>query len=95
MDVDIAKQMLTILLQSRWPLLDDFMAFLDESKYRSINRDQYHNILDFYKSIECIDKDYDENGAWPVMMDEFVAWLRKKSEPPSDSKRKNSSDLEY
>ncbi|XP_063242562.1 DCN1-like protein 5 isoform X2 [Bacillus rossius redtenbacheri] len=76
MDVDTAKAMLQLLLGKHWPLFSHFSCFLDQSKYKVINKDQWCNILEFSRSISPDLANYDVDGAWPVMLDEFVEWLK-------------------
>ena len=76
MDIEAAKQMLGLLLASRWKVYPYFCEFLSSSKYKVINKDQYYNVLDFSKSVNDQLTNYDENSAWPVMLDEFVEWCR-------------------
>ena len=61
-----------------WVLFPYFCEFLDESKYKVINKDQWSNVLEFSRSVSPDLKNYDEDGAWPVLLDEFVEWSRKK-----------------
>ncbi|CAG9765361.1 unnamed protein product [Ceutorhynchus assimilis] len=76
MDMETAKAMLQLLLGKQWELFTQFSQFLDQSKYKVINKDQWCNILEFSKTI-CDDlTNYDVDGAWPVMLDEFVEWLK-------------------
>ena len=69
--------MLSLLLGQNWPLLPFFIQFLEESKYRVINKDQWFNVLEFSRSVTSDLSNYDEDGAWPVLLDEFVTWFRK------------------
>lgn len=75
-DAETAKQMLRVLLYPRWELFDLFVEYLDHIKFKALNKDQYYNILDFSRTISRDLKNYDENGAWPVLLDEFVIWCR-------------------
>ncbi|KAB0796428.1 hypothetical protein PPYR_10489 [Photinus pyralis] len=76
MDIETAKAMLQLLLGKHWALYSQFSQFLDQSKYKVINKDQWCNILEFSRTI-CNDlSNYDVDGAWPVMLDEFVEWLK-------------------
>lgn len=76
MDIDTGKAMLQLLLGKHWSLYSSFHQFIEQSKYRVINKDQWFNILEFSRSI-CNDlSNYDEDGAWPVLLDEFVEWLK-------------------
>ncbi|KAK2706735.1 hypothetical protein QYM36_014689 [Artemia franciscana] len=76
MDVDTAKIMLQLLLAPRWNLFPSFQQFLDQSRYKVINKDQWSNILEFSRSVLPDLSNYDMDGAWPVMLDEFVDWLK-------------------
>ncbi|XP_043223304.1 DCN1-like protein 4 [Amphibalanus amphitrite] len=76
MELDTAIAMLRVLLQDRWPLCAVFLRFLAQGRYRVVNRDQWNNILDFSRVVAPDLSGYDENGAWPVMLDEFVDWRR-------------------
>ncbi|XP_046425050.1 DCN1-like protein 5 isoform X2 [Neodiprion fabricii] len=76
MDMETAKVMLQLLLGKHWPLFAQFAQFLEQSKYKVINKDQWCNILEFSRTISHDLTNYDLDGAWPVMLDEFVEWLK-------------------
>ncbi|EDW40198.1 GL25128 [Drosophila persimilis] len=85
MDINTAKAMLALLLGKHWPLYPQFAQFLEQSKYKVINKDQWCNILEFSRTI-CMDlSNYDIDGAWPVMLDEFVEWMRMQRNQVSSS----------
>ncbi|XP_054712336.1 DCN1-like protein 4 isoform X3 [Uloborus diversus] len=79
MDIETAKAMLQLLLGRIWPLYSSFHQFLEQSKYKVINKDQWCNVLEFSKTIKPDLSNYDEDGAWPVLLDEFVDWLKTKN----------------
>uniref|UniRef100_A0A8C7Z1R5 DCN1-like protein n=1 Tax=Oryzias sinensis TaxID=183150 RepID=A0A8C7Z1R5_9TELE len=81
LDMDTAKSMLALLLERRWPLFPIFQQFLEQSKYKGLNKDQWYNVLEFSKTINTDLSNYDEDGAWPVLLDEFVEW--QKTRPAS------------
>jgi len=85
LEIDTAMAMINLLLHGSWSLLDDFLEFLQNSKYKVLNRDQWCNVLEFSRSILPDLSNYDEDGAWPVLMDEFVVWYRQKYPPKSSS----------
>jgi len=76
-DLETAKGMLQLLLSKRWALYPYFHQFLEQSKYKVLNKDQWCNVLEFSRSISLDLNNYDEDGAWPVLLDEFVDWYRK------------------
>lgn len=80
MDVETAKAMLQLLLGKHWALFGHFGKFLENSKYKVINKDQWCNILEFSRTILSDLSNYDVDGAWPVMLDEFVEWLKASKE---------------
>ncbi|XP_077983628.1 DCN1-like protein 4 [Glandiceps talaboti] len=79
MDIETAKIMLSLLLGRQWVLFSSFHQFLEQSKYKVINKDQWCNILEFSRTINSDLSNYDEDGAWPVMLDEFVEWQRARA----------------
>lgn len=83
MDIDTAKAMLTLLLGKSWPLFTSFHQYLDQSKYKVINKDQWCNVLEFSRQVAPDLSNYDEDGAWPVMLDEFVEWYKEHHPNPN------------
>lgn len=63
MDLDTAQAMLTLLLGRQWPLFSQFHQFLEKTKYKVINKDQWCNILEFSRAIRPDLSNYDEDGA--------------------------------
>eukprot|EP01134_Creolimax_fragrantissima_P008414 CFRG8414T1 len=72
--IDTAKAMLKLLFDDRWTSIDDFIMYLEQSSYQVINRDQWMNVLEFSHTVNQDFTNYDVDGAWPVMLDEYVAW---------------------
>jgi DCN1-like protein 4/5 len=63
MDIETAKAMLGLLLGKHWPLFTHFLQFLEQSKYRVLNKDQWCNVLEFSRLIKIDLSNYDEDGA--------------------------------
>ncbi|XP_035502726.1 DCN1-like protein 4 isoform X4 [Scophthalmus maximus] len=78
LDLNTAKCMLGLLLGKMWPLFPVFNQFLEQSKYKVINKDQWCNVLEFSRTINLDLSNYDEDGAWPVLLDEFVEWYKER-----------------
>ncbi|KAK1135382.1 DCN1-like protein 5 isoform X1 [Acipenser oxyrinchus oxyrinchus] len=76
LDIDTAKSMLALLLGRTWPLFSVFHQFLEQSKYKVMNKDQWYNVLEFSRTVHADLSNYDEDGAWPVLLDEFVEWQK-------------------
>ncbi len=48
-----------------------------QEKYgKSISKDTWSLFLDFINSCDADFKEYDEDGAWPVVIDSFVEYAR-------------------
>lgn len=61
--METARAMLQLLLGKHWPLFSQFAQFLDQSKYKVINKDQWCNILEFSRTINHDLSNYDLDGA--------------------------------
>lgn len=77
MDCETAKLMLHLLLGRKWTLFPSFYQFLEQSKYKVINRDQWYNVLEFSRQIHPDLSNYEEDGAWPILLDDFAEWYFK------------------
>jgi len=77
LDLATSDAMLDLLMGGRFPHTERLRQFLKEqTSYKSINLDQWMNILEFSRTIKADLSNYDENGAWPVLLDEYCEWAR-------------------
>jgi len=78
LDLGTSEAMLRLVLLPLFPtIVDGFCAFLKEqTTYKSLNLDQWLSLLEFCRTIKPDLSNYDENAAWPVLLDEFVGWSR-------------------
>ncbi|KAI2609167.1 DUF298-domain-containing protein [Hypoxylon sp. NC1633] len=67
--------------------LDEWITFLHENWTRSVSRDMWNQTYEFaVKSMEDESLGFwSEDGAWPGVIDDFVAWYRRKSEMDVDA----------
>ncbi len=53
-----------------------FCEAVQDSSLKAISRDVWEQLFDFLKETNS-SADYDENGAWPVAIDEFIEWINE------------------
>jgi DCN1-like protein 1/2 len=54
-----------------------WIGFLEKRRVRGVTRDTWNLFLDFLLQTKAPDyADYDSDGAWPVLIDEFVEHVR-------------------
>jgi len=78
LDLESCKILLQVFLpQQEYSHTGSFLAFLDDqTSYRALNRDQWDNFYDFATTIESDLGNFQDDGAWPCLIDEYVQWYQ-------------------
>lgn len=63
-----------------WDLLDDWCEFLESKDIIAIQKDTWDQLLDFAWTVKSDLSNFDPQGAWPYLIDEFVEYLCEKRE---------------
>jgi len=61
--------------------IDSFIEFLEYSMCKNISLDQWMSFFDFCRENRNLEEYNEETSAFPVMIDEYVEYMRKKKEP--------------
>uniref|UniRef100_A0A0R0FB88 Defective in cullin neddylation protein n=1 Tax=Glycine max TaxID=3847 RepID=A0A0R0FB88_SOYBN len=82
-DIETICELLNVVLRSEFPtqvnLLTEYLKI--QNDYRALNIDHWRNFYRFFKEVSLIDlRSYDSSQAWPVILDNFVDWLKEKEE---------------
>ncbi|ORY51387.1 DUF298-domain-containing protein [Rhizoclosmatium globosum] len=82
--VDIAKGLWKLLLSDKqlYRHVDEFIEYLDDeegpgSNVKVVTMDQWKSFYDFSTSVKDDLSNYDESSAWPVLLDEYVEYVRE------------------
>jgi len=74
--LEIAVPLWTLLLKDKFFFLEEWCTFVQKIG-KAISKDTWSLILDFAMTINKDLSNYDDDGAWPIMIDEFVKELRE------------------
>ncbi|KAK9057082.1 hypothetical protein SSX86_024449 [Deinandra increscens subsp. villosa] len=74
--LDTAIGMWQLLFEvNQWPLVEHWCQFLQARHNKAISRDTWSQLLEFARSVDPTLSNYDADGAWPYLIDEFVEYL--------------------
>ncbi|GAB2276350.1 hypothetical protein Dimus_011080 [Dionaea muscipula] len=74
--LDTAIGMWQLLFDERkWPLIEHWCQFLQVRHNKAISRDTWSQLLEFVRLVDPHLSNYDAEGAWPYLIDEFVEYL--------------------
>ena len=79
-DLETAGQMLSLALPEGCHHKKAIMEFLaTQREYKVVNADQWKGIGRFVREVGPGCADFDDDGAWPLLLDNYVEWVRKKN----------------
>ncbi|KAB1216877.1 DCN1-like protein [Morella rubra] len=64
-----------LFAEKQWPLVDHWCQFLQARHNKAISRDTWSQLLEFARTVDPTLSNYDAEGAWPYLIDEFVEYL--------------------
>ncbi|KAJ3309680.1 hypothetical protein HDU93_005498 [Gonapodya sp. JEL0774] len=74
--LDSALAYWELLLSSKWPLTETWLAYVRENHKRAISKDTWNLLLDFIKQAGEDLSSHDPDGAWPTLIDGFVEFAK-------------------
>merc|ERR1712108_80688 len=77
--VQMCLEFWKLLLKPHFALLDTWISFVEQRRKNTISKDTWMMLYDFSSEVKLDLSSYDMNGAWPVLIDEFVETVRSKS----------------
>jgi DCN1-like protein 1/2 len=77
MAVEVACQTWPVVLSGKYKHLEDWCNFMQVEVAKTIQKDTWDLFYDFIVQVGNDFNNYNEDGAWPVAVDEFVAWMKE------------------
>ncbi|KDO33794.1 hypothetical protein SPRG_01673 [Saprolegnia parasitica CBS 223.65] len=75
--VETALALWELLLPKRFALLPQWLAYVTAHHKNAVSKDVWTQTLEFSLHVKPDLSNYDENSAWPVLIDDFVAHVQE------------------
>lgn len=72
---DVAIPMWKLLLDGKYAKLDTWCEFVEKKHGKSISKDTWNLFYDFVIGVGIDLNKFDADGAWPVLIDDYVKYL--------------------
>ncbi|CAK5279329.1 unnamed protein product [Mycena citricolor] len=80
-DMETSMAFWSVLLLPQFPIMKEVLEFITEkNSYKATNKDLWSMMLEFCRTVKPTLQDYEADGAWPTLLDDFVAWKQEKME---------------
>ncbi|ORX84331.1 DUF298-domain-containing protein [Anaeromyces robustus] len=76
LELDIAIGLWQLLLPNKFKHLELWCDYLQNEYKRAISRDTWNLLLEFVNTVDEKMTNYDADGAWPVLIDNFVEYAK-------------------
>jgi len=82
-DMETATAFWSVILVPRYPIMKDVIEFINQEKssLKGVHKDIWNMMWDFCQTVKPTLENYEADGAWPTLLDEFVVWKKSKMEP--------------
>lgn len=78
LEVAMAMWKLLFSPSTEWPLIDLFLEYVGANYKNAVSKDTWTQLLNFMNTINEDLANYDDEGAWPTLIDDFVDWARER-----------------
>ncbi|KAI5119089.1 hypothetical protein M0805_004862 [Coniferiporia weirii] len=77
--MEFALALWSVVLVPTYPIMSEVIEFINEKgTYKGVNKDLWTMMKEFCQTVEPSLDGYDSDGAWPSLLDDFVAWKKGK-----------------
>jgi len=75
-DMETSLAFWAVLLIPKYELMGEITQFIKENQltYKATNKDLWSMMLEFCETVKPSLQDYEADGAWPTLLDDFVVW---------------------
>jgi len=79
-DMETACALWSVVLAPQFPLITDITEFINTTGvYKGVNKDLWSMMLEFCRDTRQDLSDFEADGAWPTVIDDFVRWKNAQS----------------
>ncbi|KAJ3981805.1 Cullin binding-domain-containing protein [Lentinula detonsa] len=80
-DMETSMALWSVILCPKYPVMKEVLEFIAENEnvYKATNKDLWTMMFEFCETVKPDMQDYETDGAWPTLLDDFVAWKKAKS----------------
>lgn len=75
MDMEFSVALWSVLLAPKYPIMAEVLLFINNNleSYKATNKDLWSMMLEFCDTVDPNLQDYEVDGAWPTLLDDFVS----------------------